>query len=332
MTCLYLTQSGTKLARMGRRIRLLKDDEELTSWPIHQIERILIFGRIQVTADTLSLLLSKGVPLCLFTSKGILRGSLLPAKATNFKLKQKLYALTLSEQNKLTFSKSLVYAKILSSRAVLQRYQANHPETKFYSAISDLLELANSTHSADSIETLRGLEGSAARLYFAQWREIFPKPPLQFPGRIRRPPRDPINSLLSFAYVLLTGLIQGMLIAHELDPWAGLYHSNIRSAPALTLDLIEQFRQPIADRYIFYCFHKKIIGPNDFETLLNGQVTLKYQAKKKFLVKWEEWLRLSQRWRRNVPKISALELIHKQIDIFSDSVLKDSTYKSFILE
>ena len=317
---------------MGRRVRLLKDDEELTSWPIHQIDRILIFGRIQVTADTLSLLLSKGVPLCLFTSKGILRGSLMPAKATNFKLKQKLYELTLSEQGKLTFSRALVYAKILSSRAVLQRYQANHPETKFYSAINELLEFANNTQTADTLESLRGIEGLAAKTYFAQWREIFSHPPLAFPGRIRRPPRDPINSLLSFAYVLLTGLIQGMLIAHELDPWAGLYHSNVRSAPALTLDIIEQFRQPIADRYIFYCFHKKIIRPSDFETLLNGQVTLKYEAKKKFLVKWEEWLRLAQRFQRNKPKISAIELIHRQIDSFSSAVLKDFSYMPFILE
>ncbi len=332
MTCLYLTQSGTKLARMGRRVRLLKDDEEIFSLPIHQIERILIFGRIQITADTLSLLLSKGIPLCLFTSKGIFRGSLVPAKATNFKLKQKLYAATLSEQKKLAFSKAIVFAKILSSRAVLQRYQANHPETKFYSAISELLELANNTRLAENIESLRGIEGAAARLYFAQWREIFSEPPLTFPGRIRRPPRDPINSLLSFAYVLLTGLIQGMLISHELDPWSGLYHSNVRSAPALTLDIIEQFRQPIADRYIFYCFHKKIIGPTDFETLLNGQVTLKYQAKKKFLAKWEEWLRLNQRWRRKIAKTSAIELIHTQIDKFANSLLSESKYNPFILE
>ncbi len=317
---------------MGRRIRLIKDEEELTSWPIHHIERILIFGRVQITADALSLLLAKGVPLALFTTRGIFRGSLIPAKAGNFKLKQKLYKLTESEKDKLIFSRTLVRAKILNSRSVLQRYQANHPETKFYTTISELLELAQKSLSANDLDTLRGIEGLAAKLYFAEWKNIFAHPPLAFPGRIRRPPRDPINSLLSFAYVLLTGLIQGLIIAHDLDPWAGLYHSNIRSAPALTLDFLEQFRQPIADRFIFYCFHKKTIKPSDFETLLNGQVTLKYEAKKRFLTKWEEWLKLPQRWKRKSPKTSAIELIHHQIDKFSHSLLRNSTYTPFILD
>jgi CRISPR-associated protein Cas1 len=332
MSCLYLTQSGIKISRFGRRIMVKQDEKELLSCPIHHIDRILLWGRIQITSDALSLLLARKIPLCLFNSHGRYRGSLEPDCEKDFRLRQKHYALLDNLDYSLSFARSLVEAKILSARAVLQRYQANHLELKFYRTINDLLELSQAVRNAPSIDSLRGQEGIAARLYFESWRTIFPQPPFQFVGRIRRPPRDPINALLSFSYMLLVGLIRGMLSSHALDPYGGFYHSHIRSAPALVLDILEEFRHPIADRFIFYCLHKKILTLSDFDTLLTGAVTLKEDSRKKYIIRWENWLSTRQRWRRGSPPCSGYELIHNEIDRLAEAIRNGKIYLPFSLE
>lgn len=332
MGCLYLTQSGTKLGRTGRRLVVTKDDQELASCPVHHIDRVLILGRVQLTADAMALLMARGIPVSLFNSRGQYRGSLEANSENSFHVRRRHYALVADPEYCLAFARRLVAAKILSARAVLQRYQANHLEMKFYSAIQNLLDLSEKTASADTRDAIRGLEGMAARLYFDEWRRIFPSPPLAFPGRVRRPPRDPINAILSYSYTLLVGLLKGLLSAHQLDPWGGFVHSNIRSAPALVLDMVEEFRHPVADRFVFYCLHKRILAAGDFETLLNGAVTLTQKAHKKFITRWEQWLHLAQRWKRKAPQISAMELMHQQIDRLADAVTHGKTYLPFVLE
>jgi len=332
MSCLYLEQSGSKVSRTGRRLVVSKDDKELLNCPIHHIDRILIFGRIQVTADALTLLLGRNISVCFFNSRGQFRGSLEPNSEDSFNLRKKHYQCTADTDFCLTMSRRIISAKILSARAVLQRYQANHLELKFYRTIGELLELSQKTEQVDNADSLRGLEGTAARMYFEEWRKIFPGPPFSFTGRIRRPPRDPINSLNSFSYVLLTGFLKGLLSAHQLDPWAGFFHSQIRSAPALVLDLLEEFRHPVADRFVFYCIHKNILSIGDFETLLTGAVVLKQKSHKKFITRWENWLHTPQRWQRNRPQISAIDLIHQQVDKLADAIRNAKTYQPFILE
>jgi len=136
-----------------------------------------------------------------------------------------------------------------------------------------------------------GIEGSAARRYFSVFRHLISDqsdlPPLT--GRTRRPPTDPLNALLSFAYGLLRGMVHGAVETIGLDPHLGFLHGIRPGKPALALDLMEEFRSPLADRFVLSLVNRRQITSSDFDTLPGGAVCLTEDGRKTVLTAWHQW-------------------------------------------
>lgn len=183
----------------------------------------------------------------------------------------------------------MVAAKIESQAAVLRRYRENHPEALEPSEIDAVGTHAAAAAEATSLDALRGIEGTAAARHFSLLGRTVP-PEVGFDGRNRRPPRDPLNALLSFGYVLVGNELQALLDAMGYDPYIGFYHQLDYGRPSLALDLLEEFRAPLVDRFSAKLLNLGALKPEDFTSSPQGGVYLSRVAQKRYFAAWEQEL------------------------------------------
>lgn len=320
MQTLYLIEQGSKLGCTGKRLVVTKDDRELLTVPIHRLTRVVLIGRIQVTAHAMSLLLDRRIPLVMTTLTGRLRGVLCPPDTPHVALRQNQYQLAQNPQYALAFCRELVTARAASACNVIRRYLYNHPQKDLRPHIQQILEYAGQIDKQSTIDSLRGIEGIIAREYVAALVKMFEDLGMHFSGRVRRPPTDPVNAVLSYTYVLLTEQCACALHTTRLDIYLGFMHLPNRNAPALALDFIEQFRQPIADRFVMLLFNKKILQAQDFNPGPMNAVLLSETAKRKLITQWEQFLEAPQRLLENQPHLSPRDLVYRQAEGFEAAV------------
>lgn len=331
MAAVYLQEQGSVLAREGRRLVVRKDGQEILAIPIHRVDRVVLLGRIQITADAAALLLERNVPLVMASSRGRIRGILTPPQSPHIRLRKAQYTLFSDPDWHLAFAKDLVLAKAENCQAVLRRYRYNHPLVGVKSDEMDIQTSASNIPKAYDLETIRGLEGLISRCYFAGLTKVFASLKMGFGGRIRRPPTDPVNAVLSFTYVLLTGLVSSALEVEGLDHFCGVLHSPNRAAPALALDMLEQFRQPFADRFTMLLFNKRILGPEDFSPGPMQSVRLVPAAKQRLLVEWEKFLLLEQGLGAGPEKTSPIQVLRQKAHELRQAILDGAAYQHFRL-
>jgi len=155
-------------------------------------------------------------------------------------------------------------------------------------AIKKLATSLRRVQHTSSVSETMGIEGDAASTYFSVFNELLRGTGFTFGGRVRRPPTDPVNALLSFAYTLITHECSSALQGVGLDPYVGLLHQDRPGRVSLALDLLEEFRAPWADRFVLTLINRKQIQLNDFITEASGAVRLKDDARKTFLIAWQE--------------------------------------------
>ncbi len=250
MATLYVTEQNAWIRKTSDRIVVEKDDQVLLEVPCLKLESVCIFGNVQVTTQALVELLDHGIELALFSSSGRLRGQLTPPKAKNVLLRMAQYDRARAEPFCLEVSRAIASAKIRSSAAVLRDQRRNHQELCSLQELEDLEGHAARAATAGNLGSLRGLEGGAAAKYFAILGRAVPAE-LGFEGRERRPPPDPVNALLSFGYVLVGNELQSLLDGIGFDPYVGFFHQLDYGRPSLALDLLEEFRAPLVDRFTF---------------------------------------------------------------------------------
>ncbi len=330
---LYLNEQGTKVSRIGRRLVVSKDEQELASIPIHQISRLVLMGQIQITTSALSLLLDRHIPVVLTTQKGYTRGSLISPLTPHLTVRKAQYTKSQDNEFCMKFARDLVSARAASAANVIRRYLYNHRHIDLKNIIGQIAEYGDLVESQTTIDSLRGVEGIISREYFAGLVEIFKDLQMNFNGRIRRPPEDPINACLSYVYVLLTSLVENAIQTTSLDVYCGFFHLPNRSAPALALDMVEQFRQPVGDRFVMLLFNKKILQENDFQI---GQgdvrpVLLTEKAKKRLIAQWEDFLNTPQRLLENQPMLTPQQLIFKKAEELESAIKNDVQFSHFRL-
>lgn len=333
MGAVYLQQQGARVVQKGRRLRVIKDDEQLLSIPIHRIDRLVIMGRIQLTASAMALLLDRKIPLVWTTSRGRVRGSLRPPLDPHTRIRRQQYARAADPAYCWAFSRDLVKAKSSSMVNVIRRYAYNHPDLQKKSFVRPILDLLPRIDTHSSMDALRGIEGLLSRAYIAAMVEIFRHLEMDFGGRIRRPPADPVNACLSYVYVLLTTLAENALHTTDLDPYCGFLHAPNRNAPALALDFVEQFRQPLADRFVMLMFNKRILQKVDFHS---GQgnprpVLLTESARKRLIGQWETFLHTPQRLIERAEKITPFQLIFRKAEQLETAVQTETPYPFYRL-
>jgi len=289
MSVLYLTEQGSKIRKTGNRLIVEKDDTELGEVKCFRLESILLYGNIQVTTQALSEILQHGIGLSLMTEDGRLKGQLIAALPKNVPLRVRQHESLHDPAFALRQACRVVEVKIRNCLELLKQADWDQPEESRQETRDKLQDYAERVSDCTALDSLRGFEGAAAQAYFGALPSLFKEPEL-FKGRQRRPPRDPVNAVLSFGYVLLCTQLQSLLNAVGLDPFIGYLHEVTYGRPSLALDLLECYRAPVVDRFAVKLFNLKMLSAEDFDDDPENGFHLKQPALKKFFAEWEKHL------------------------------------------
>ncbi len=291
MAFIYFTEQGSKLIKEGQRLIVEKEGNKIADIPLIKIETILLYGNIQITTPALRMFLEEGVDVAFFSLSGKLSGMLNAVKSKNIILRLRHFERANDPEFALKIAKIIAAVKIRNMEAVLRAHLKNYSDAEISLAARELKERVGSIASKTRAASLLGVEGAATQVYYSAYRRMF-RGELQFNGRNRQPPRDEVNALLSFGYVLLGNEIAMLLNGCGLDPYLGFYHGIQYGRTSLALDLLEPFR-PAVDRLVLSLANLGILKKVDFGPR-EGGVYLTQTALKHFFRYWQEFLTAAQ--------------------------------------
>ena len=330
MGSLYITQQGAVLRKISRRLVVYKGEEKVTEIPVIKVDRVVLFGNIQVTAQAFSFLLDSGVDICYLSSNGRYRGRLAAAESKNVLLRIAQYERYLDDDFQLQISKALVEAKIRSAIGLIERYRRNYPELDFSQETASLGDALKSVSDQVQVPSLLGVEGHATAVYFRAFGRMFRSEDMLFSKRTRRPPKDPVNALLSFGYTLVTNEILSFLFAVGFDPYIGYLHSLDYGRPSLALDVTEEFRHPVVDRFTLYLVNKHIISYTDFDNRGNEGFFLTQDALKRYFQNYEKRINEAFRDGGTGENVSYRSLFRRQAYRLAKSIQTGTHYEPYI--
>lgn len=261
MALLAIQDLSARLTARGGALQILKGDEVIATKPIHEVDEVHIYGAIEISASARVALLQAHIDVLFFTPKGQWRGRLLSVESSNAARRMAQYRAI--DQRPLDFARAIVKGKLYNQRVFLLRLRREHDLSGLGPTLAGLRKLMEQLDEATDLNTLRGLEGYGALLYFRGLSEAVTNPQFAFNGRNRRPPKDPINACLSFGYTLLLTRVESATRRAGLDPYLGALHEPGRGKPALVLDLMEALR-PYVDRLVLRLINRKQLNPSDF--------------------------------------------------------------------
>ncbi len=258
---LYVQQQGAFVGKSGDRITISLKGEQLSSVRMLDVSQVCAFGSVMFSAQAISELVRRGTPICHFSYGGWLNAMTLGMVHKNVELRIRQYAVASDAAASLELARAMVAGKMRNCRTLLRRRlgDRHHP------AVRDLLEFRRRAERAACTETLLGLEGMAARTYFAEFFQQLPAWSRgDVDGRNRRPPTDPANAVLSFLYSMLAKELAVTLQAVGFDPMLGVYHRPRYGRPSLALDLAEEFRPLVADSTALMLFNNGELNEASF--------------------------------------------------------------------
>jgi CRISP-associated protein Cas1 len=283
----YVQQQAARVTLSGERLSIWSKDEGAVEARLGNTSQISLLGNVQITPQALRAVLERGIPVSFFTYGGWFIGRAVGHDSKNVELRLAQYAGATDPAVSLRLARGFVVSKILNSRTMLRRNHANPSAV----VLSELKQLSRKAGEADSLGELLGLEGTAARAYFSEFTGML-KPEddetaiFDLDGRNRRPPKDPINALLSFAYSLLAKDFALTLSAVGLDPLLGFYHQPRFGRPALALDMMEEFRPLVADSVVIGAVNNGVVRGSDFVRSPAG-TALKPAARRRVILAYE---------------------------------------------
>lgn len=235
----------------------------------------------------------RNISLCYLTPQGKFLARISGRIKGNVILREQQYASKNDEKISLEIARNCILGKVYNARWVLERAIRDHPMQIDTDRVKDasvfLQNALERIRNAESKEQLRGYEGEAAGIYFGVFDELIlqQKKDFVFRGRNKRPPLDNVNALLSFVYTLLTNSITSALESVGLDPYVGYLHTDRPGRASLSLDMIEELRAILADRFVLTLINKKIISGKNFSVKENGAVLMDDELRKKVLTEWQ---------------------------------------------
>ncbi len=258
---LYVVSQGATVGKKGERLVVRTRDEPETPVRLIDVSHVSVVGNVQVSAQAIRGLAARGALLLHFTYGGWLSAVTSGPDQRNVLLRVAQHRLADDANGALALARAFVWGKIRNQRTLLRRNHRERPQ----SAIDELARLARGVHRAETIQNLLGVEGSAARIYFSLFSGMLrPDLAFDFRERNRRPPRDPVNALLSFLYALLLKDCVAAIMAVGLDPYVGFFHQVHYGRPSLALDLAEEFRPLISDSTVLTVINNEIVNEGDF--------------------------------------------------------------------
>lgn len=287
MSTLYITQQDSVLRKVDERLKVAQNGQTLLDIPLIKVSQVVLFGRVTVTAATVATLMEHGIGLCYLSEHGRYIGRLEPEFSKNSLLRVDQYRAAFDDGRKLEIAKRFVTGKLANMRVLLLRANREQESHELGRAIDRLKDAERAVEVSQGLDSLRGHEGEGSAAYFSVFGKLI-KQDFAFPGRVRRPPTDPVNAMLSFGYVLLYNDVHSACNVVGFDPYVGYLHADRYGRANLALDLMEEFRPLIVDSVILTCLNKRIIQKDDFVVEMGGAHRLSDDARRRFLLQYEE--------------------------------------------
>lgn len=289
LNTLYITRQESYLHKERETIVIKHGKDKLGQFPAISIGNILCFGQVSVSPFLMGYCGEQDIGLSFYTEYGRYLARVQGKQTGNVLLRRAQYRWADDKEKSTSIARLMVAAKIANGRSVLMRDIRNHGENKTLSdAVSRLTVSLKRAQHAQSVSGAMGIEGDAASTYFSIFNELLRSSGFVFGGRVRRPPTDPVNALLSYVYTLITHECSSALQGVGLDPYVGFLHQDRPGRVSLALDLLEEFRASWADRFVLTLINRKQIQLNDFVTEASGAVRLTDEARKTLLTAWQE--------------------------------------------
>ena len=342
MPTLYVTEPGSVIRRSAGSIIVTLDEDPDGSGPLperrrrlievepHRLELIALVGRAHITRDATRLCLEQGIAVAWFRWNGSFMGRLVPELSRTADLRLAQFRLADDETRALRLARTFISAKLRNAVGVLTALRSNRRgQPVLGRMIRELGGMVAEVERTSRRATLFGLEGDAARRYFTGLRLGFTSA-IGFAGRARRPPPDPANALLSFGYVLLTNALASLLEARGFDPYLGFLHAVRSGRPSLALDLLEELRHPVVDRFVLRVCNLRQLRPEHFRADHgSGGVRLTRQGMRIFFRAWEAFMDSP------LPGISGNhppeDLLRRQADRLAGHVRGRTPYRPLVL-
>lgn len=322
---LYVTKQGAHVGLSGGRVVITYKEEKLGETRVIDISQINLYGNAQVSSQLIRKCFSSEIPVLWFSYGGWFSGLAEGLPAKNVELRRRQAGI--SQQAGLPVAQQMINGKIRNSRTLLMRNARSRNET----AIASLKTLADEALTAPSVESLLGFEGAAARIYFGEMNSMLrPDIEFDFTTRNRRPPKDPVNCLLSFLYSLLIKDLTSTVFGVGFDPYIGVLHRPRFGRPALALDLAEEFRPLIADSVALSLINNGEIKLSDFTVRSTG-VALTDDGRRSVIAAYERRLDSSVTHPRFGYTVSYRRILEVQTRVLAAYVMREvPMYQPFV--
>ena len=306
MAVLYIREQGAVVTKLGERIVVKKNLNTLLDLPVFNADGLAVFGNVQITTQALMMLLENGCDITYFTRSGKYVGHTAAEASRNIFLRFEQYQCYLDDEKRLAMARTIIDSKIRNQEVLIKRHRwdteedsadtagndANKPDfTDAYDWRRDLKrmeELRTSLADQKTPNEILGVERMCSNIYFSAFGHMI-RGDYDFHGRNRRPPKDPVNVILSLAYTFLTREMCSALDTASFESYLGFLHGIRYGRKSLALDMIEEFRQPAVDRLVLLLFGKRMLSQYDF-ALEDDRVVLNEEGFRKFCQEYERWM------------------------------------------
>lgn len=348
MGILYVTDQGATLSKEGARLLVEKQGKVIRWAHAFKLDQVVLMGNVSISPPAIAYLLQEGIDTVFLSYHGKYRGRLISQFGKNVQLRRTQFRRVEDEAFRLACARAYVRGKLDNCRVLLRSQNRGLMNESVTAAVHRLRVLARHTEKADSVESLMGVEGSGAATHFACFQHLIRVDDIRFDGRNRRPPKDPVNVLLSLGYTLLANAIQTQVHIVGLDPHVGCLHGLEYGRPSLVLDLMEEFRPVIVDSLVLKVINKRIIRATDFyrpedrepaafdfaeqEPIKEGYpILLRHEGMKKFIAQFEERLNQQVLYVSRGRRLTYRGIFLEQVRLFARSLAGEEDYVPFAM-
>lgn len=288
MSVLYVKEQGTCIRKKNECLVVSKGTDTLLQMPIANLNNVAVIGNVQITSQALYMMMTKGVDINYFTRSGKYLGCTAAEVSRNVFLRLAQYEVYHDLEHRLDFARKIVDNKILNQISIIQRYPFQNTEYDRKADMDKMEEYRRKLPDKKTSNEVLGVEGICSNIYFGAFGKMF-RCEFEFHGRNRRPPKDPINAIVSLGYTFLTKEVSNALEAESFEMYLGFLHGIRYGRKSLALDMVEEFRQPVVDRLVIRLFNKRMITKYDF-SMEDDQILLNEEGFKKFCKEFERWM------------------------------------------
>ncbi|SFM73855.1 CRISPR-associated endonuclease Cas1 [Thermodesulforhabdus norvegica] len=340
----YVLESGAYIKKEGAVLAVFRGRQKIGEIPLRGLKQLVLVGRSSFSGAVLDVLIRERIETVLLTPEGRFRARLVVDEHAHVERRRAQYLVLSDPEASLNVARKIVSAKLRDMAHFLMRKSEGGKEELLRESAIQIRALARLAEETPSLETLRGLEGHGSSVYFSVFSRLIGNKSFFFEERSRRPPRDPVNAMLSFVYTLLTGEVLTAVQSVGLDPYLGALHAVEYGRPSLACDLVEEWRTFMGERFVLRLINLGMVKPEDFvfrtsvaadgvdeeDLRKNRPVEMKPAMLRAFLQAYEKWMQTRLRCPLTGQKRNFRGLIHDQSRRFARFLLgEDDEYRPF---